>query len=248
MNATKWIERWEAQQTAYLPERESRFQTMFDVLESHFADQPLRVLDLCCGCGSLSARLQQRFPDAEIIALDLDPVLLELGKQTLQGIHWVQANLLESTWADNLGTFHAVLSTTALHWLPHSALAQVYRAVYKRLEPLGVVLNGDHFAFAPHQRQTAKLALSAKQQRQSKAWATGQEDWATWWKAIEAEPSLELLLLERQKLFPKDTIRYAAAPNFDFHAACLSDAGFTEISTIWQNMDNRVLLGIKGEI
>lgn len=39
-----------------------------------------RVLDLACGRGSLAVRATERFLDAEVVAADLDPVLLELGR------------------------------------------------------------------------------------------------------------------------------------------------------------------------
>ncbi|NYV76228.1 trans-aconitate 2-methyltransferase, partial [Streptomyces sp. UH6] len=38
------------------------------------------LLDLGCGPGSLAARLAARLPHAEIVAVDMDPLLLELGR------------------------------------------------------------------------------------------------------------------------------------------------------------------------
>ncbi|MYT19935.1 methyltransferase domain-containing protein, partial [Streptomyces sp. SID7760] len=38
------------------------------------------LLDLGCGPGSLAARLAARMPAAEVVGVDADPLLLELGR------------------------------------------------------------------------------------------------------------------------------------------------------------------------
>src|SRR5206468_2655808 len=77
-----WLHRWEAQQTGYLPNREARFDAMLDVLEA-LLPPDFVALDLCCGPGSISQRLLQRFPQARTVAVDLDPLLLAIGKAVL---------------------------------------------------------------------------------------------------------------------------------------------------------------------
>lgn len=74
----RWLERWDKQQTGYLPDRESRYSAMFDVLEAQLPEEFLAI-DLASGPGSLSQRLLDRFSKAKCIAVDLDPVLLALG-------------------------------------------------------------------------------------------------------------------------------------------------------------------------
>jgi len=62
-----WLQRWDAQQEGYVPEREAGFTAMFDALaELHPAS--FVALDLACGPGSISQRLLARFPDAQAIA------------------------------------------------------------------------------------------------------------------------------------------------------------------------------------
>src|SRR5207302_7111844 len=74
-----WIDRWEAQQERYLTDREERFTVMFDALEAAVGSGPVTVLDLGCGPGSLAVRLLARFPQARVIGVDIDPVLLMLA-------------------------------------------------------------------------------------------------------------------------------------------------------------------------
>ena len=83
-DSTTWIARWDAQQAGYLPDREERFTAMLDVLEVVLPPNFVAV-DLCCGPGSLSRRLLSRFPQARVLAVDLDPVLLALGHVVRKG-------------------------------------------------------------------------------------------------------------------------------------------------------------------
>lgn len=74
-----WLQRWDAQQQGYVPEREARFTAMLDVLAVLLPDSFL-ALDLACGPGSISQRLLARFPAARAVAVDMDPVMLALGR------------------------------------------------------------------------------------------------------------------------------------------------------------------------
>jgi trans-aconitate methyltransferase len=109
-----WLNRWDAQQTGYLPEREARFAAMLDVLDVlHPAD--FVAVDLGCGPGSLAKRLLDRFPRARCLAVDLDPVLRTMGQQvhgTFDGrLRWVDADLRDADWPRRLETRHVDASS-----------------------------------------------------------------------------------------------------------------------------------------
>src|SRR5262249_33522347 len=78
----RWLARWDAMQTGYIPEREARFATMLDVLDI-VAPASFVAVDLAAGPGAISRRLLERFPHARCVAVDYDPVLLALGQATL---------------------------------------------------------------------------------------------------------------------------------------------------------------------
>ncbi|MCX6022053.1 MAG: class I SAM-dependent methyltransferase, partial [Chloroflexi bacterium] len=174
-----WMRRWDAQQTYYVPGREARFNAMLDVLEALLPAEFV-ALDLACGPGSISQRLLARFPAAQAIALDLDPVLLALGQDVLgtaEGrLRWVDASLLDDAWPASLGVeqVDAVLSTTALHWLPAANLVRMYQHLGALIRPGGVFLNGDHLAYPPHQPTMQQAASAVKERRQAAAQARGQ--------------------------------------------------------------------------
>lgn len=245
-----WLQRWDVQQTGYLPGREARFNVMLDVLDM-LLPRDFVALDLACGPGAISQRLLRRFPEARCIAVDLDPFLLALGKGALgdmQGrLRWVEADLNEPAWIDILGDtpVDAVLSTTALHWLSGDALARVYHQLAQRLRPGGVFLNGDNMRFAPHLETFNRLAETYKKHIYTASFG-GQdsEDWEQWWLAAKAEVAFTDLLAAREARFAKRQRDWINA-SLDFQIGALQEAGFREVSTIWQHINNRVLMAVR---
>jgi SAM-dependent methyltransferase len=246
-----WLRRWDAQQEGYVPEREARFAAMFDALDA-LLPRSFTALDLACGPGSISKRLLARFPAAYAVAVDIDPVMLALGRGavgTVGGrLRWAEVDLTSPDWLEALdGTrVDAVLSTTALHWLPPEPLTRLYHDLGRLLRPGGLLLNGDHMAFGAALPTVARLSDEALAQQWSDASfaARGIETAEQWWAALSAEPGLEPLLAERTRRFA-DKRRQDTPPGFDFHVAALRDAGFREVATIWQVLSDRVLLAVR---
>ena len=130
------IARWDAQQERYLPQREERFRIMLDVVGQQEETQRLRVLDLCCGTGSISRRVLERFPHASILAVDFDPAHLELGRLSLgDRVEWQDADLRRDEWAAGLegGSFDAILTATAIHWLQPGEIVTLYGTLARLL-------------------------------------------------------------------------------------------------------------------
>ena len=55
--ARDWIQRWDEQQTGYVPHREERFTALIDAVAAAAGRADPLVLDLGCGPGSLAVRL-----------------------------------------------------------------------------------------------------------------------------------------------------------------------------------------------
>src|ERR1700727_3669740 len=104
-----WLRRWDAQQEGYVPEREARFSVMFDVLDE-LLPESFVALDLACGPGSISQRLLDRFPAATAIAVDIDPVMLAIGRGALGTVdgrlRWGEADLEAPGWLEALREAH----------------------------------------------------------------------------------------------------------------------------------------------
>jgi len=249
---SSWLTRWDAQQTGYLPDREDRFAAMATVIKE-LLPPDFVALDLCAGPGSLSQRLLAQFPQARAVAADVDPVLLALGEGalgTLGGrLRWVETDLRDPEWVAAIGESHfdAVVSTTALHWLPVPDLVRVYHEVANLLRPGGVFLNGDNMSYSPQQGSLQKVADAVlEQQWQDATFAQlGVENWKQWWEAFSQEPALTKLLAERERRFAGDSADTWVNAGRDLQHAALQEAGFSEVGIIWQHFDNCVLMAVR---
>ena len=245
-----WLRRWDAQQEGYVPEREERFRAMFDALAA-LLPESFVALDLGCGPGSLSQRLLARFPGARAIAVDMDPVMLAVGQGaigTVEGrLRWLEADLVEPGWMQTLGDTRvdAVVSTTALYWVPPEPLKRLYRDLSGLLPPGGIFLNGDNLAFGPELPTLGQLSQGVLDNLWSDASFAerGVETAEQWWAAFEQEPAAAPLLAKRAALFA--TKERHTPPAFDFHVAALREAGFREVGTIWQELSSRVLMAVR---
>jgi SAM-dependent methyltransferase len=243
-----WMQRYDQQQSTYLPDREQRFTVMLDVVETllpkHFV-----ALDLACGPGSMSQRLLSRFPQARSVAVDIDPILLLLGQQVLgdmQGrLRWVEADISEPSWHSRLGEeqVDAVVTTTALHWLHVGSLVELYRQLGDLVRPGGVFLNGDGLGFAPHLPSFNTVTEHGHAQWAAMARAAEKEDWEEWWDQLRREPGMEPFFAERARRFSTKT--RPPGTLVDVHQAALRNAGFREVDVIWQHLDNRVVMAVR---
>jgi SAM-dependent methyltransferase len=246
-----WFRRWETQQEGYVPEREARFAMMLDVLSALLPAQFV-ALDLASRPGSISQRLLAHFPEARVIAVDMDPVMLAIGQGALGTVggrlRWIQADLASSDWLRTLGDarIDAVLSATALHWLEPEPLARLYHELGRLLPTGGVFLNGDHLAFGSGMPTLQRLSERALDDQWSDAAfaARGIETAEQWWEAAAREPGLAPLVRERMALLATKH-KPASTPDFSAHVAALREAGFREVGGIWQVLSNRVLLAVR---
>jgi SAM-dependent methyltransferase len=262
--ATTWIDRWDAQQQDFLPEREERFTALIDAVQDSAGRPDPLVLDLGCGPGSLAVRLLRQIPAATVVAIDADPLLLALGEAAWAGcngtdpagrgagaLRFADQDLRVPGWSGALGLARpadAAVSTTALHWLPPDALAAMYAEVASVLRPGGLLLNGDNLAEDEAAVPTlVRLgrALNEREERRRAPNGRG-ETWTGWWDAVRADPALADLVAERQRRSLESEHHGSPSGRLSLHVEALRAAGFAEIGTIWQRGDNRLLCGVLG--
>jgi trans-aconitate methyltransferase len=224
---------------------------MLDVLEALLPGDFV-ALDLACGPGAISQRLLERFPKARCVAIDFDPVMLALGEGaigTFGGrLRWVDADLAVPGWADSAGESEvdAVLSTTALHWLPAPDLVALYRQLGTLVRPGGVFLNGDNMDFGPDLATIQRIMHDGRDRNWTDGSfaARGIETAEQWWDALGREPSMAPLIAERtRRLASKE--RPESSRSYDLHVGALHSAGFREVATVWQSGTDRVLLAVR---
>ncbi|KOU36343.1 class I SAM-dependent methyltransferase [Streptomyces sp. WM6378] len=244
--AEQWVRRWEDQQQRYALDREDRFTVIADVVEHVTADRPRPlVADLGCGPGPLAARLARRLPHADIVAVDIDPLLLELGRtHYANAARFVRTAMGTDGWIDELelgGPLDAVVSTTALHCLGADALNRTYNDLAAVLRPGGVLVNSDRLR--PVGGRAAEIALHVGRRRGERRRLSTHEDWESWWAAAEDDPELAGLLglrpTRHPSCIPDNGLTLAD------HVDLLRDAGFQDVAPVWQFGSDYILVAVR---
>ncbi|WP_320781809.1 class I SAM-dependent methyltransferase [Streptomyces sp. CRN 30] len=248
--ARTWVERWERQQRRYAVDREERFTVIADVVEHVTAGRPRPLLlDLGCGPGSLAARLVRRLPGAEVVAADMDPLLLELGRtHHADAARYVDTVIGEDGWTADLGLrrpLDAAVSTTALHYLDPATLLDTYRSLAALLRPGGVLVNGDHFP--PESAPCSALTARVGRRRAERTGTHADEDWTSWWREAARDPELADLFAERERRRPAGGGGGTEALSVRRHTELLHTAGFGHVTTVWQFGDSCVLAAVKNQ-
>jgi len=241
-----WQESWDRQQEWYMPDREERFRIMLDMVEACVGPEP-RILDLACGTGSITARLLARFPDATSTGIDLDPALLAIARGTFEGddrVTFVEADLKDPDWPARLpyGTYDAVLTATALHWLHSAPLAALYGRIAGLVRHGGVFMNADHMIDEGTPRINA-AERSLRHARMDQAMRDGALDWAEWWQLAAKDPVLAGPTARRFEIYGDHADGDMPSPQW--HARVLREKGFGEARAVWCSPADTVLLALR---
>jgi SAM-dependent methyltransferase len=165
------------------------------------------------------------------------------------GLRFIDLDLRVPGWSGQLGLTRpadAVVSTTALHWLREPDLRAVYAELATVLRPGGLLLNGDHFAVDAKESPTlARLDLALRQREDQRRFPGGHsESWHAWWEAAAADPLLADHVAERRRRYVDAGHHGTESTQLATHVEALRGAGFTEIGTLWQRGDNRLLCAV----
>jgi trans-aconitate methyltransferase len=243
--AIQWLQRWDAQQERYIPDREERFRVVIDVVRAATGGGPAGVVDLGCGPGSLSQRIADALPEAQVVGVDADPLLLGLGRASVgPRVRLIEANLTNPGWADATGLpgpWDAAVSSTALHWLTSTDLSQLYRTLAENLRPGGVFVNADNMGIG--QPRLDALGDAVRQARTYRVGTAENEDWKSWWQALQQDEEMAPLLDARSAAM----IAHSSENDLTVwqHAELLRQAGFAEAGPVWQFGDDHVLVAVR---
>lgn len=173
-------------------------------------DQPLQVIDLGCGTGTVALRVKKQFPRARITCLDLAENMLALARAKLaayDGMEFVQGDFLAHPYE---GPYDVAVSSLALHHLQTDEDKQkFYRRLFGALTPGGVFW-------------TADAALGATPALNQ----TYMEKWKEYMRRSMTEGQIE----ER---FAKDAQEDRPAALAD-HFRWLEQAGFVAPEIVWR--------------
>jgi SAM-dependent methyltransferase len=244
---------WDSQQESYLPDREQRFAAMLDTVEAVAGNAP-RILDLAGGTGSITRRLLDRFPGASSVIVDVDAALLAIATGSFAGdnrVRIVSVDLAAPAWLETLGeaagSFDAVLTATALHWLPAERVAGVYAEAGTLLRKGGVFANADHMVDDGLPALSAVLSDFNDARHKQIIATTEATDWEGWWLGLRAEPELAAAVAARDERFAEragSSHTESTMPSV-WHVATLRAAGYTEAGLVWRGLTDAVVVGVR---
>ena len=110
-------------------------------------EKAARILDLGSGGGRLLALVKAARPQASFVALDFSPTMLDTLRERFSSTTEVSvvAHDLASALPE-MGSFDCVISSFAIHHLPHERKQSLYSEIFKVLTPGGVFCNLEHVA------------------------------------------------------------------------------------------------------
>lgn len=246
--AEAWQRSWDQLEEGLVPDRELWIGAMLDVVDAIGIEAPT-VLDLACGTGTVTRRLLRRRAAAHSIAVDIDPVLLNIASATFDGddrVRIVRADLRNPAWIDALPEreVDATLTATALHWLPEDTVRRLYRDLAHLVRPGGVVAHAEVMPLEDLPALGVGLARLERERRAAHL-SDGSSAWNAWWQKAAQDPALGAASEERRAVFPTNYPAEEFSPPAEWHIAALRYAGFAEAGVVWRSGTGAVVAAIR---
>ncbi len=106
-----------------------------------------RILDLGSGGGRLLGIVRAARPNAQFVALDFSPTMLDALRNRFRSASEVSVVAHDLAHPlPEMGNFDCVVSSFAIHHLPHERKRSLYREIFEVLAPGGVFCNLEHVA------------------------------------------------------------------------------------------------------
>lgn len=212
---------WEAMSQRYLPGRVSLLASMTSVLAER---RPNVVVDLGCGPATVAGAIADRFPDAEVVGVDHDPVLLLLARRRArveQRLRIIDARI-DGDWPTTVRQRpDAVVTVLTLHYFAEAAWPSILRRIADSLTPGGVFVDVDVFAGGWDDRANSTSASVAPPPDDA-------PEWGEWWRRLSAgsDPEIAAALRARAQM---EMTSEEFHPDQNAYRAMLLGAGFVDV-------------------
>jgi tRNA (cmo5U34)-methyltransferase len=203
-----------------------RYDEMLAVVTRCLPSASRRILELGCGTGELSLRILKHFPDAQVVAIDYSPRMLQFAQSKITAAgyqqRWTGVEADFGEWAnhpENFGVigkeFNACVSSLAIHHLQDEMKFKVFKRICNSLCEGGCFWNAD-----PILPESPALAEVYKAIR---------EEWA----AQQGTTLTEI----RSKIGTTTTYGNSSQDQLatlDAHLQMLTKAGFETVAVSWK--------------
>lgn len=144
----------------YLAGRATLLDAIVEQLAERLIGRRSVIVELGSGTGALLSRLANSLSSAELVGVEIDPVLRRLhqlgpGRRHGHRISLIDADLAEPAWTRTLrdaGPVDAVVAVQVLHYFPPVRFAALLDEIRPLLAPDGVFVHVDHVP--PHDTRT----------------------------------------------------------------------------------------------
>jgi tRNA (cmo5U34)-methyltransferase len=201
------------------------YDEMLEVITRCLPSTSDRILELGCGTGELTLKILDKFPKAQIIALDYSPRMLQFAQNKITGAgyqqRWTGIEADFGDWANNpeklnIGTeFDACVSSLAIHHLSDEMKFNLLQRIRQSLLPGGCFWNAD--PILPESPILAEIYKAAR------------EEWAT----QQGKTLTEI----RAKVGTSSTYGYSSQDQLatlDDHLQMLTKSGFATVAVPWK--------------
>ncbi|MCC5600355.1 class I SAM-dependent methyltransferase [Nostoc favosum] len=202
-----------------------RYDEMLEVITRCVPSTSRRILELGCGTGELSLKILNRFPDAQVIALDYSPRMLQFAQNKITAAgyqqHWTGTQADFGDWADNpekfdIGSeFDACVSSLAIHHLQDEMKLKLFGRIAASLTQDGCFWNAD-----PTLPESPALA---------EVYKVAREEWS-----LQQGISLTEIRAKRGTSTTQGYSSQDQLASLDAHLQMLSKARFKTVAVPWK--------------
>lgn len=202
-----------------------RYEEMLDTLTACIAPTCKTLVDLGCGTGELSLRLLQRCPEAQVLAVDYSPRMVEFARAKVTragyGDRWHAicadfGDLATQNQGDTaIQSSEACVSSLAVHHLSDEMKQTLFTWIANLLEPGGCFWNAD-----PVLAETPQLQEIYQSVRQA-------------WAATQGE-TIETVRAKVGQSLPQGYSGQDRLATLNAHLAMLRQAGFNPVAVPWK--------------
>ncbi|MEH2303259.1 MAG: methyltransferase domain-containing protein [Nostoc sp.] len=202
-----------------------RYDEMLEVITRCLLSPSGRILELGCGTGELSLKILNRCPNAQVIALDYSPRMLQFAQDKITAAgyqqRWAGTQADFGDWANNPGKldigseFDACVSSLAIHHLQDEMKLKLFERIAASLSKDGCFWNAD-----PTLPESPALA---------EVYRAAREEWA-----VQQGISLTEIRAKRGTSTTQGYSSQDQVATLDAHLEMLTKAGFKIVTVPWK--------------